>query len=72
MYDDGDDDVPVFKVIPLEPLLFVIELMLLLLVDFFSLRPFPLDSPLFCRELFDDDPVLFVPLMPGNPGALAE
>lgn len=72
LYDDGDDDVPAFKFIPLEPLLFVIELLLLLLVDFFSLRPFPLESPLFCRELLDDDPVLFVLLMPGNTGALPE
>lgn len=71
LYDDGDDDVPAFKFIPLEPLLFVIELLLLLFVDFFSLRPFPFESPLFCRELLADDPVLFVPLMPGNPGVLA-
>lgn len=67
LYDDGDDDAPTFKFIPLEPLLFVIELLLLLLVDFFSLRPFPFESPLFCRELLDDDP-----RASGNPGALPE
>lgn len=72
LYDDGDDDVPVFIFKPL--LLFIAvllcPLLLLLLLDFFSFRPFPLDSPLFCRELVDDDePVaLFVAApIPANP-----
>lgn len=74
LYDDGDDvDVPAFKFIPLL-LLLLIELLLcpvllLLLFDFFSLRPLPFESPLFCRELLDDDdPALFVaPAIPAKP-----
>lgn len=66
LYDEGEDEVPVFKFNP--PLLLLFNALLLcpllllllvvplpLLLDFFSLRPFPLESPLFCRELLDDD-----------------
>lgn len=75
LYDDGDDDVPAFKFNALLLLLFIelllcpLLLLLLLLFDFFSLRPFVFESPLFCRELFDDDvPALFVVApIPGKP-----
>lgn len=73
LYADGDEDGPEFKFNP--PLLLFIELLLWILLlrllfDFFSLRPFPLDSPLFGRELFDVvAPELFAVLapIPGKP-----